>query len=69
MVYIIGMLSEDPYDDDTRETVRDILMEVLSSHCDCDGVDGAALCDSLFRLIDPDQQQEQHQQRDTTSSN
>ena len=69
MVYVIGMLLEDPYDDDTRETVREILMEALSSHCDCDGVDGEALCDGLFMLIDPDQQQEQQQQRDTISSN
>ena len=59
VVYVIGMLLEDPYENDTRETVCEILMEALSSHYDCDGFDRAALCDGPFMLIDPDQQQEQ----------
>ena len=44
--YVHGMLLEDPYDDNTRETVCEILMEELLSQFN---VDGTVLCDSLFR--------------------
>ena len=50
--YVHRLLLEDLYDNDTRETVCEILMEALSSQFDVDGVDGAALCDSLFMLLD-----------------
>ena len=59
MEYVKGMISEDPYDDDIRETVCEILMEALLSQFDFDGVDGVALCDGLFMLLDFDKQQEQ----------
>ena len=49
------MLSENPYDDNTRETVCKILMEALSTHDDI-FVDGAFVCDSLFVLFDIDKQ-------------
>ena len=41
---------EDPFDEeDTKECVRGILMEELSSQSD---VDGVVFCDSLFALLD-----------------
>jgi len=49
MEYVFGMLSEDPFDEDTREFVRGILMEALSSQFD---VDGAVFCDTLFDFLD-----------------
>ena len=63
--YIYGMLSKNPYDDNTRETVCEILMEALSAQDDI-FVDGAVVCNSLFVLFDINKQQ---QQRDTTSAN
>ena len=45
MEYVHGLL-EDPYDDNTREAIRKILMEELLSQFN---VDGTVLCDSLFR--------------------
>mmetsp|Transcript_35815 Transcript_35815/g.40262 ORF Transcript_35815/g.40262 Transcript_35815/m.40262 type:complete len:179 (+) Transcript_35815:2-538(+) len=45
--YVWGMLSENPSDDNTREAVRGILMEVLSSQDEV-VVDGAGMCDSLL---------------------
>lgn len=50
MEYIHGMLSKDFFDEwDTRERVRGILMEKLSSQSD---VDGVAICDRLLYLLD-----------------
>ena len=63
MEYVYGILSEDPFDDNTRETVCGILMEALTYQFD---VDGVAVCDSLFALLDFDKQQ---QQLDTTIAN
>ena len=50
------MLSEDPFDDNTREDVCGILMEALLSQDD-GVVDGAGVCDSLFAILDIDKQQ------------
>ena len=63
--YIYGILLEYPYDDDTKETVCEILMEALSAQDDI-VIDGSVVCDSLFASLDMDKQQ---QQRDTTSAN
>ena len=63
--YIYGMLLEHPYDDDTRETAHQILMEALSAQDDIT-VDRLVVCESLFALLDMDKQQ---QQSDTTSAN
>ena len=60
---VFGMLSEDPFDDDTRETVRGILMEAL----DAVGM-GKVVCDRLFAFLDIKKQQQQ-QQIDTTTAN
>ena len=57
-----GILSENPSDDDTRETVCGILMEVLMFQL---GVDGVVVCDSLFALLDFVHQH----QRDTSLPN
>ena len=63
--YIYSMLSENLYNDNTRETVCEILMEVLSTQDDII-VDEVVVCDSLFALFDIDKQQPH---RDTTSAN
>ena len=47
--YISSALSEDPFDEDTREAVREL---ILSATEDNDQVDGVALCQSLFELLD-----------------
>ncbi|CAJ1964333.1 unnamed protein product [Cylindrotheca closterium] len=47
--YISSILSEDPFDEDTREAVREL---ILSATEDNDQVDGVALCQSLFELLD-----------------
>lgn len=47
--YISSVLSEDPFDEDTREAVREM---ILSATEDNDQVDGVALCQSLFELLD-----------------
>ena len=57
-------LLEDPYDYDTRETVREILMEDLLSDFD---FDGTGFCAVLFGLLDFEKQQQQ--QIDTTPAN
>merc|ERR1712238_480292 len=46
---VFESLVEDPVDEDTREFVRAIIMEALSSQFD---VDGAVLCDNLFVVLD-----------------
>ena len=45
--YVHRMLFEDPFDEDTREYVRGILMEALSSRFDVD-----EYCDRLVALLD-----------------
>eukprot|EP00980_Cylindrotheca_fusiformis_P028778 scaffold22642_cov134-Cylindrotheca_fusiformis.AAC.33 len=47
--YISSLLSEDPFDEDTREAVREL---ILSATEDNDQVDGVAVCQSLFELLD-----------------
>ena len=47
--YVSGTLMEDPFYEDTREFVREILMEALSPQC---AFDGAVVCDRLFALLD-----------------
>lgn len=47
--YITSALSEDPFDEDTREAVREL---ILSATEDNDQVDGVAVCQSLFELLD-----------------
>jgi ATPase subunit of ABC transporter with duplicated ATPase domains len=47
--YITGMLSADPFDEDTRDAVREILVEALSQEGNVDGVE---VCESLFALLD-----------------
>lgn len=47
--YIQSALSGDPFDEDTREAVRQI---ILSSTEDNDQVDGVEICQSLFELLD-----------------
>ena len=54
MEYVSETILEDPYDEDTREFVREILMEALSLQFD---VDGAVMCGSLFALLDNIDQQ------------
>ena len=46
--YVYETLLEDPFDEDTREFVRGILMEALSSQFD---VEGTVVCGSLFALL------------------
>lgn len=47
--YIASALSEDPFDEDMREAVREM---ILSATEDNDQVDGVAVCQSLFELLD-----------------
>ena len=47
--YVTGTLMENPFDEDTREFVREILMEAVSPQC---VFDGAVVCDRLFALLD-----------------
>ena len=47
--YITGMLSADPFDEDTRDAVREILVDALSQEGNVDGVE---VCESLFALLD-----------------
>ena len=67
MEFVNGMLLEDPDDNGTKEFVCEILVEALLSQLDFGGVDGAALCDRLFALLDFNKQQQQ--QLDTTTAN
>ena len=61
------MLLEDLYDDDTRETVREILMEDLSTRFDDDGV---KFCDTHFVLLDRERQEEAiHQKEEAIKCN
>ena len=59
--FVNGMLLEDPDDNGTKEFVCEILVEALLSQLDFGGVDGAALCDRLFALLDFNKQQQQQQ--------
>lgn len=47
--YITSVLSEDPFDEDTREAVREMIMAATE---DNDQVDGVDVCQSLFDLLD-----------------
>ena len=47
--YITSALSEDPFDDDTREAVSQLIMSSLE---DQEDVDPVAICQSLFELLD-----------------
>lgn len=47
--YIASALSEDPFDEDAREVVREL---IISATEDNDQVDGVAVCQSLFELLD-----------------
>ena len=47
--YVLETLLEAPYDDDTIESVRGTLMELLSPQF---AGEGAVLCDFLFALVD-----------------
>ena len=59
--YVNGMLLEDQYDEDTREAVREILLEDLSSLFDDDGT---GFCDTLFALLDREKQEEAISQKE-----
>jgi ATPase subunit of ABC transporter with duplicated ATPase domains len=48
IAYVSGVLSDDPFDEDARSAVRELLVDALSEE-DHDGVD---VCDSLFALLD-----------------
>jgi len=54
----LGVLLEDPFDYDTRETVRGILMEDMLSDFDMDETRRTSFCDILFGLLDTKQQQQ-----------
>ena len=56
--FVIGILSDNPLDDHTREVVCGVLMEVLLSKNDV--VDGVGVCDSLFALLDMDKHDDNH---------
>ena len=61
------MLSKDLYDDDTREDVREILKEDLSSQFDDDEM---KFCDTLFVLLDKERQEEAiHQKEEAIKCN
>ena len=51
IAYVSGVLSEDPFDEDARSAVRELLVDALSQE-DVGDVDGVAVCDSLFSLLD-----------------
>mmetsp|Transcript_26430 Transcript_26430/g.62074 ORF Transcript_26430/g.62074 Transcript_26430/m.62074 type:complete len:890 (-) Transcript_26430:2931-5600(-) len=55
--YVSGVLSEDPFDEDTRNAVRELLVDALSQE-DRDDIDEVAVCDSLFELIDLNKESE-----------
>ena len=46
IAYVSGVLAEDPFDDDARSAVRELLVDALED------VDGVSVCDSLFELLD-----------------
>ena len=56
MKYVHGILLEDPFGDNTRETICGILIEVLLLQDDM-VVDGVKVYDMLFELLDRDNQQ------------
>ena len=56
--YVYAVLLGIRYGDNTREVVCEILMEAFSSQ-DEFVVDGAEICETLFELLDIDQQQQQ----------
>ena len=45
IAYVSGVLAEDPFDDDARSAVRELLVGALEDYGDLDGV---SVCDSLF---------------------
>lgn len=51
IAYVASVLSEDPFDDDARSAVRELLVDALSQE-DREDVDGVNVCDSLFALLD-----------------
>ncbi len=51
LAYVSGVLSEDPFDEDARSAVRELLVDALSQE-DLDDVDAVGVCDSLFALLD-----------------
>ena len=51
IAYVSGVLSEDPFDEDARSAVRELLVDALSQE-EVGDVDGVAVCDSLFALLD-----------------
>ena len=55
--YVSGVLSEDPFDEDTRNAVRELLIDALSQE-DRSDIDEVAVCDSLFALIDLNKESE-----------
>ena len=65
--YVHGILSKNPFDADTRETVVRILMEAWSSQDDIHMVvDGVKVYDMLFEFLDSNNPQ---QQLDTPTNN
>ena len=64
--YITGMLSADPFDEDTRDAVREILVDALSQEGNVDGVE---VCESLFALLDISQSNNSSNSNDNEMDN
>ena len=66
--YVSGMLSEDPFDEDARSAVRELLVDALSQEDNGD-LDVVGVCDSLFALLDLNQDANGNATNNATSDN
>eukprot|EP00537_Pseudo-nitzschia_pungens_P019192 CAMPEP_0172411862 /NCGR_PEP_ID=MMETSP1061-20121228/77609_1 /TAXON_ID=37318 /ORGANISM="Pseudo-nitzschia pungens, Strain cf. pungens" /LENGTH=908 /DNA_ID=CAMNT_0013148077 /DNA_START=193 /DNA_END=2919 /DNA_ORIENTATION=- len=48
IAYVSGVLSEDPFDEDARNAVRDLIVDACSE----EDLDGVSVCESFFALLD-----------------
>ena len=68
IAYVSGVLTEDPFDEDARSAVRDLIVDALSE----EAVDGVSVCESFFALLDlndPNKNDKANGSGDSNSSN
>uniref|UniRef100_A0A7S4ABI0 ABC transporter domain-containing protein n=2 Tax=Pseudo-nitzschia australis TaxID=44445 RepID=A0A7S4ABI0_9STRA len=66
IAYVSGVLSDDPFDEDARGAIRDLMVDALSEES---GVDGVSVCESFFALLDLNHPDNKQQQQNGTINN